>query len=261
MSYLQTISKVKIDRHENYTWRAEEKWGVTVAKCFILLAFKSYSASQQLSVVLHLRKFSITGVDVSQSDCEFSKPSYHQQVFYKLLSPTRSMTARTQKQLEIFQNYAFSVLIQINLIWFNSILHNLVPFCSLFYIKLSIAITFFYITSYFPLTPCHCIAAATARDRKVQGSIIPRASNHDDATRWLGWGLKSSKKHTSTFFKTVNLLPKDLRFEHEGAKLASCPGAISPRYPLINAIPTVRTGVRCVGRGGGGKPPAWKISR
>ena len=147
-----------------------------------------------------------------------------------------------------------------NLIWFNSILHNLVPFCSLFYIKLSITITFFYIISCFPLTPCHCIAAATARDRKVQGSIIPRASNHDDATRWLGWGLKSSKKHTSTFFKTVNLLPKDLRFEHEGAKLASCPGAISPRYPLINAIPTVRTGVRCVGRGGGGKPPAWKIS-
>jgi len=29
---------------------------------------------------------------------------------------------------------------------------------------------------------------------------------------------------TSTFFNTVLLLPKDLRFEHEGAKLASYPG-------------------------------------
>jgi len=26
------------------------------------------------------------------------------------------------------------------------------------------------------------------------------------------------------FFNTEHLLPKDLRFEHEGAKLASCPG-------------------------------------
>jgi len=29
---------------------------------------------------------------------------------------------------------------------------------------------------------------------------------------------------TSTFFSTVHLLPKDLRFEHGGAKLASFPG-------------------------------------
>jgi len=29
---------------------------------------------------------------------------------------------------------------------------------------------------------------------------------------------------TNTFFNTANLLPKDLRFEHGGAKLASCPG-------------------------------------
>jgi len=28
----------------------------------------------------------------------------------------------------------------------------------------------------------------------------------------------------STFCSTVNLLPKELRFEHGGAKLASCPG-------------------------------------
>ena len=35
---------------------------------------------------------------------------------------------------------------------------------------------------------------------------------------------KSSNNITSTFFNAVHLLPKDLRFEHRGAKLASCPG-------------------------------------
>jgi len=29
---------------------------------------------------------------------------------------------------------------------------------------------------------------------------------------------------TSTFFNTLHLLPKDIRFEHGDAKLASCPG-------------------------------------
>jgi len=31
-------------------------------------------------------------------------------------------------------------------------------------------------------------------------------------------------KNFVTFFNTVHLLPKDLRFEHGGDKLASCPG-------------------------------------
>ena len=35
---------------------------------------------------------------------------------------------------------------------------------------------------------------------------------------------KSSNNVTSTFFNTVHLLPKDLKFEHGGAKRASCPG-------------------------------------
>jgi len=34
---------------------------------------------------------------------------------------------------------------------------------------------------------------------------------------------KSPKNFTSTFFNTGNFLPKDLRFENGGAKLASCP--------------------------------------
>jgi len=35
---------------------------------------------------------------------------------------------------------------------------------------------------------------------------------------------KSPNSVTSTLFNTVHLLPKDLTFEHGGAKLASCPG-------------------------------------
>ena len=35
---------------------------------------------------------------------------------------------------------------------------------------------------------------------------------------------EGAKNVTSTFFNTVHLLPKDLKFENGGAKLASCPG-------------------------------------
>ena len=35
---------------------------------------------------------------------------------------------------------------------------------------------------------------------------------------------KSPNNVTSTFFNTVHLLSKDIKFEHGGAKLASCPG-------------------------------------
>jgi len=34
---------------------------------------------------------------------------------------------------------------------------------------------------------------------------------------------KSPNNVTSTFFKRVHLFPKDIRFEHGSAKLASCP--------------------------------------
>jgi len=37
---------------------------------------------------------------------------------------------------------------------------------------------------------------------------------------------KSPNNVTSTSFHKVHLAPKDLTFEHGGAKLASCPGAI-----------------------------------
>jgi len=46
---------------------------------------------------------------------------------------------------------------------------------------------------------------------------MPGAPNHSGAP-------KRSSNVTSAFFNGVNLLPKDLRFEHGGDKLASCPG-------------------------------------
>ena len=49
-----------------------------------------------------------------------------------------------------------------------------------------------------------------------EGGTISQARNHC-------WGPKGHNNVICTFFKTVHLLPKDLRFEHGGAKLVSCP--------------------------------------
>jgi len=59
---------------------------------------------------------------------------------------------------------------------------------------------------------------------------IPRAPNHTGGAeilrgRRMTAGVpKSPNNVTSTFFNTVDLLPKDLRFEHGGGEIASCPG-------------------------------------
>jgi len=50
------------------------------------------------------------------------------------------------------------------------------------------------------------------------------APNHYGGAESLRGVLKSPNNVASTFFNTVNLLPKDHRFEHRGAKLASCLG-------------------------------------
>jgi len=43
--------------------------------------------------------------------------------------------------------------------------------------------------------------------------------------RRITMGVPQSPNNVrNTFFNTVHLLPKDLRFEHRGAKAASCPG-------------------------------------
>jgi len=53
---------------------------------------------------------------------------------------------------------------------------------------------------------------------------------------------KSPENVTSTCFNTVHLLLKDLRFEHGGAKLASCPGrhltSLRPCSPLLDDFNT-----------------------
>jgi len=43
-------------------------------------------------------------------------------------------------------------------------------------------------------------------------------------------GASNPNSITSAFFNTVHLLPKDLRFEHAGTKVASCPGRHLTRY-------------------------------
>jgi len=50
---------------------------------------------------------------------------------------------------------------------------------------------------------------------------LPLAPNHYWGAEWLWGAPKRPNNVTSTFFNTVNLLPKDLRFEHRGAKRAS----------------------------------------
>jgi len=72
----------------------------------------------------------------------------------------------------------------------------------------------------------------TARDvsRGARGALFPGrritigAPNHCGGAEWLREAPKSPNNVASTFFNTVHLLPKDLRFEYGDAKLASCPG-------------------------------------
>jgi len=44
----------------------------------------------------------------------------------------------------------------------------------------------------------------------------------------------AKKPQQDMCFNTVNLLPKELRFEHGGAKLASCPGRYLTSLPPCN---------------------------
>jgi len=63
-----------------------------------------------------------------------------------------------------------------------------------------------------------------------EGVTIFRAPNHYGGARWLPRTQKTPDSVTNIFFSRVHLLSKDLRFEHGGAKLASCPGP--HLYPL-----------------------------
>jgi len=52
----------------------------------------------------------------------------------------------------------------------------------------------------------------------------PCAPNHFGSNESLRGALKSSNNVKNTFFNAVNLLPKDIKFEHGGASLAPCHG-------------------------------------
>jgi len=52
------------------------------------------------------------------------------------------------------------------------------------------------------------------------GGIIPGALNHYGGDE----SLQGASKSPNNVHNTAHLLPKDLRFDHGGPKLASCPG-------------------------------------
>jgi len=67
------------------------------------------------------------------------------------------------------------------------------------------------------------------RSRGPKGGTISQVPNHYGGAKSLRGSQttvgapKSLNNVTSTSFNTVHLLPKDVRFEHGSAKLASCP--------------------------------------
>ena len=74
------------------------------------------------------------------------------------------------------------------------------------------------------------ITQVQGRNEWGKGGAIPRALNHSG-------GDKCPNNIASTFFCTVHLLPKDLGFEHGGAKLASCPGRhLTSLRPCLGVI-------------------------
>jgi len=65
----------------------------------------------------------------------------------------------------------------------------------------------------------HTFLAKPGRNDGGKGATIPQATNHYGGTE------KSQQSHKYfLFFSILHLLSKNLRFEHGGAKLASCPG-------------------------------------
>jgi len=64
---------------------------------------------------------------------------------------------------------------------------------------------------------------ALESDEQGHNEGVPREAQFPGLRVTMG-APKSSNNVTSTFFNTVHLLPKGLRFEHGAAKLASCTG-------------------------------------
>ena len=76
------------------------------------------------------------------------------------------------------------------------------------------------------------------RGRGGNGCTISLAPNHYGAPCHCGGTEKSQHCYfTNTFFNTVHLLPKELRFEHGGFNLASWPGRhLTSLYPCSQIL-------------------------
>ena len=86
---------------------------------------------------------------------------------------------------------------------------------------------------------CSLLPGTQGRNEGGKGGTIPRAPNHCGSP-------KSHNNVTSTFFKTVHLLPKDLRFEHGQGGRQTCflPRAPSNLVtPLLDKLRNVRQGL------------------
>jgi len=59
--------------------------------------------------------------------------------------------------------------------------------------------------------------------------------------RSTAWCVKNPNNVASTFFTTIYLHPKDLRFEHGGTKLAFCPGRHLTLLRPLKSAPILRS--------------------
>jgi len=62
------------------------------------------------------------------------------------------------------------------------------------------------------------------RGAQLSGAVHYGGAESLGGAELLREAPKSPNNVTSTFFNTVNLLSKELRFDHVGAKLVFCPG-------------------------------------
>jgi len=72
----------------------------------------------------------------------------------------------------------------------------------------------------------HVTPGRQGRNEGEQGGHNPQTPNHYGGAEWLRGTQKIPNHVWRTFFNTVNLLPKDVSFEHGDAKLASFPGRL-----------------------------------
>jgi len=62
------------------------------------------------------------------------------------------------------------------------------------------------------------------RNKRGKGEQFPERRITAGGSEWLCGEPKSPNNATSIFFNAVHLFAKELKCEHEGGKLASCPG-------------------------------------